>query len=152
MIAEGLAVLDAALVHSAPGPYQIKAAMSALHAQAPNYEATDWRQMLLLYDSLWRFEATPVIRLNRAIVMAQLGGLGSALNELDRIGPDLMDYQPYHAALADLLSRANRFDAAREAYQQAIGLSGTQSERDFLQARCDALADLAKKKPGARPG
>ncbi len=151
MIAEGLAVLDAALLRSAAGPYQIKAAMSALHAQASDYATTDWRQMLMLYDSLLRFEATPVVRLNRSVVMAQLGGIDPALQELDRIGPDLAEYQPYHAALADLLSKANRFDAARDAYDRAVALSGTQSERDFLQTRRNALPICPKKSRARGP-
>ncbi|MCX7299509.1 MAG: RNA polymerase sigma factor [Rhodobacterales bacterium] len=152
LISEGLAMLDRALVRLTPGPCQIKAAISALHVQAASHAATDWRQMLLLYDSLYRFEPTAVVRLNRAVVVAQLGGLTAAIDELESLSEPLEHYQPFHAARADLLSRAGQIKAAQNAYSRAIELSGTKAERAFLLARAKSLTGVAKKKPGARPG
>jgi RNA polymerase sigma-70 factor (ECF subfamily) len=139
LVAEGLAVLDAALVRLTPGPFQIKAAISALNVQAQTHAETDWRQMLLLYESLLRFEPTPVVRLNRAVVLAQLGGVAAALAEMDELAPTLAQYQPFHAARADFLSRAGQTGAAREAYHQAISLSRNAAERAFLQTRANDL-------------
>jgi RNA polymerase sigma-70 factor, ECF subfamily len=139
LMAEGLGVLDRALVRLTPGPFQIKAAISALHVQAASHAATDWRQMLLLYDSLHRFEPTAVVRLNRAVVLAQLVGLTAALAEIEILADTLEHYQPFHAARADLLSRAGHIEAARRAYARAIDLSGTEAERAFLLVRAKAL-------------
>jgi RNA polymerase sigma-70 factor, ECF subfamily len=115
LISEGLAMLDRALVRLTPGPYQIKAAISALHVQAVSHAATHWRQMLLLYASLYRFEPTAVLRLNRAVVVAQLGGLTAALDKLESLSEPLEHYQPFHAARAHLLSRAGQIKAAQNA-------------------------------------
>jgi RNA polymerase sigma-70 factor (ECF subfamily) len=145
MIAEGQQVLDRAMQTRLPGPFQVKAAISALHSEAPTHAATDWQQIVLLYDALFRMEPTDVVRLNRAAALADAGHLGPALREVRAIGRDLALYQPYHAALADLLGRAGKVADADAAYDRAIELSGNAPERAFLKARKEALG--AKKRP-----
>ncbi len=142
MIAEALALLDRALLALAPAPYQIKAAISALHGQAADYASTDWRQMILLYDALLQLEPSPVVRLNRAVVLAEAGGggLAAALAELQAIAPNLGSYQPFHATLADLLGRNGDLIGAGAAYDRAIAMSGTAAERAFLAHKRDRLA------------
>ncbi len=139
LITEGLAALDHAMALRVPGPFQIKAAMSALHAEAPDYGVTDWRQMLMLYDALYRMEPTPVVQLNRAIVLAETGAVTAALSAVDMLASELAAYQPYHAARADLLVRAGRLDLAEAAYDKAIGLSRNALDAEFLKARKKAL-------------
>lgn len=141
LVAEGLDLLDRALVRLDPGPHQIKAAISALHVQAQSHAETDWRQMLLLYDSLLRFEPTPVVRLNRAVVLAELGGLSEALKKLEELSGVLDRYQPFHAVRAEFLARAGQRDAAGLAYERAISLSRNDAERAFLRQRAKALKD-----------
>ena len=158
MIARGLAHLDRALALGQPGPYQIKAAISALHAGAPRADATDWRQIVLLYDALLGHEPTAVVRLNRAVAVARVGQAELALAEIERLGRDLGDYQPYHAARADLLAGLGRRDAARAAYGRAVALTGNDADRAFLQARRDRLDQEQDRsipqaqKPGQMPG
>lgn len=139
LIDEGLKALDRALVLLRPGPLQIKAAISALHVQARDHTSTDWRQMLLLYSTLLAYEPTDVVRLNRAVVLAETGALSEALAETERLGAALCDYQPYHAARADLLRRAGDLEGADSAYRRAIELSGTEDQRQFLEERLRAM-------------
>ena len=142
LVAEALDALGRAVLRLAPGPFQIKAAISALHVQAPTYAATDWRHMILLYDALLRLEPSPVVRLNRAVVLAEAGegGVGAALAELGAIQPQLGSYQPYFAALADLLARSGNLVGAGVAYGRAIALSTSAPERAFLARRRAGLA------------
>jgi RNA polymerase sigma-70 factor (ECF subfamily) len=135
MIAEGLACLDRALALGAAGPFQIKAAISALHVQAESHAATDWRQVVLLYTALLQHEPTDVVRLNRAVALAQVAGPEAALRLIDQLGGGLEGYQPYHAARADLLARSGAAEAAVAAYGAAIGLSASEAERRFLEER-----------------
>lgn len=146
---DGIAILDEALALGQPGPYQIKAAISALHVTAASREETDWRQVLLLYEALLRHEPTDVVELNRLVVLAELSGPEPALDGLGRLAPALEGYQPFHAALADLLVRAGRIEEAAQAYDRAISLSGTEAEQAFLRAR---LAGLEKKRRARWPG
>jgi RNA polymerase sigma factor (sigma-70 family) len=135
MLAEGLAELDRAVVRRTPGPFQIKAAIAALHVDRP----PDWPQIALLYARLYTFEPTPVVRLNQAVAIAEAGHLDQAIQILDALAADLEDYQPFHAARADLLLRAGQVAAARQAYAAAIAGAATAADRAFLQARLDAL-------------
>lgn len=146
-IAEALAALDRALLSLAPGPYQIKAAISALHDQAVGYSGTDWRQMILLYDALLRLEPSPVVRLNRAVALAEAGagGVAAALTEMQVIAPYLGSYQPYHATLAELLARSGDPDGAAQAYDRAIALSTAATERAFLAHKRSLLGQGQKK-------
>jgi RNA polymerase sigma-70 factor (ECF subfamily) len=139
LIEDGLAALDRALTLLRPGPFQIKAAIGALHVQAKDHASTDWRQMLLLYSALLAHEPTEVVRLNRAVVLAETGALAEALAETERLGSVLATYQPYHATRADLLRRTGDAGGARQAYERAIALSRTEDQRRFLAGR---LAEL----------
>jgi RNA polymerase sigma factor (sigma-70 family) len=142
MIAEGVAVLDRAMSRSAPGPFQIKAAISALHSSAVHAQSTDWPQIVALYDALLRYEPTDVVRLNRAVAQAETGDVTGALAALETLSLD--GYQPFHAARADLRARIGDTGAESD-YQRAIALSADDAERTWL-------AGQAKKKPGTRPG
>ncbi len=132
-IREGEAVLDRAIARGAAGPFQIQAAISALHVHGGLAGNTDWRQILLLYDSLYRLESTPVVALNRAVALAEVAGPEAGLQALDALDSALGSYQPYHAARAALLVEAGRRDAARTAYDQAVALCADEAQRGYLQ-------------------
>ncbi|WP_354006114.1 DUF6596 domain-containing protein [Ensifer canadensis] len=133
-IDEGLGLIDTAMRRRAPGPYQIKAAIAACHVQG---EASDWAQIVLLYDSLLRLEPTPVVRLNRAVALCEAGWQEPAMRSLDALSAELRDYQPYHAARAELLSRMGQADEAAKAYAIAIALAGSPSDAAFLRQRAE---------------
>jgi predicted RNA polymerase sigma factor len=129
-IAEGRALIDRAMARGAPGPYQIKAAISALHcAEGP----TDWPQIAALYAALAHIEPTPVVRLNHAVAVAEAGEPRAALNILDTL-EGVQDYQPYHAARAMVLARLSS-PAARDAYDRAIALATTEADARFLREK-----------------
>jgi RNA polymerase sigma factor (sigma-70 family) len=144
-IQEGVAVLDQALALGDPGPYQVQAAISAVHAEAPTPEATDWRQIAALYDTLASMSPSMVVEVNRAVATAMAGGLPqgaqAGLQMLQRLEDQedsarLVDgFYPYHAARADLLRRLDQRQAAAEAYERAIALCGNRAERAYLQKR-----------------
>ncbi len=138
-IHEGLAVLDEALTLHDPGPYQVQAAISALHAEAATPEATDWPQIAALYDTLAVMVPSPVIEVNRAVAVAMAEGPAVGLALLHRI-EGVEDYYPYHAARADLLRRTNEREAAADAYERALALCGNSAERAYLQHRFDEMA------------
>jgi RNA polymerase sigma-70 factor (ECF subfamily) len=125
MITEGLGLLDRAMTRRAPGPFQIKAAIAALHVQAAPGGGTDWPQIALLYDSLLRMEPTPVIRLNRAVALAEAGALPAALQEIETLAVALDGYPQFHAARAELLRRLARRSEADAAFDRAISLAPT---------------------------
>ncbi|ATQ44021.1 RNA polymerase sigma factor [Caulobacter mirabilis] len=137
-IAEGVALLDEAMARRAAGPFQIKAAIAALHAQA---EPPDWPQIVLLYDSLLRMEPTPVVQLNRAVALAEAGAVEAGLRVLESLAPALAAYQPFHAAHAEVLARSGRAEAALAAYDRAISLASNPSDAAFLRRRRDQLAE-----------
>ncbi|HEX8995545.1 MAG TPA: sigma-70 family RNA polymerase sigma factor [Ktedonobacterales bacterium] len=141
-IAEGLALLDQALRSRTRGPYQIQAAINALHAQAPSAAATDWSEIALLYAALARLTPSPVVELNRAAAVAMADGPAAGLALLDALQLDerLGDYHLYHAARADLLRRAGRADEAAASYRRALDLCQNQVERRYLLRRLEALA------------
>jgi RNA polymerase sigma-70 factor (ECF subfamily) len=136
-IREGVALLEQALHLRRPGPYQLQAAISALHAQAARPAATDWRQIAALYRELATLAPSPVVELNRAVAIAMAYGPARGLALLDRLAADgdLDEYYLFHAARADLLRRANRLDEARVAYRRALSLSQNPVEQGFLQRR-----------------
>lgn len=140
-IREGIAMLDQALLLHQPGPYQIQAAISALHAQAPTPGATDWPQIVALYDALARYQASPIIELNRAVAIAMAQGPTQGLVLLERLGSaklwagQLDDYHLFHAARADLLRRSGQWQAAATAYRAAIARVENQIERTYLERR-----------------
>jgi RNA polymerase sigma-70 factor (ECF subfamily) len=134
-IREGLAALDEALALTEPGPYQVQAAISALHAQAPAAEVTDWREIAALYDTLATMSPSPVVEVNRAVAVAMARGAPAGLTMLQRLDGQVDGYYPYHAARADLLRRTNQREAAADAYRQALALCGNRAERAYLQRR-----------------
>jgi len=139
LIAEGHALVRARLASGqAPGRYQILAAINAVHTDARDARDTDWSQILALYDLLVRLDPTPIVRLNRAIAVAELDGPEVALAELD--GLPLEDYHAFHAARADLLRRLGRSEESRAAYDRAIELAGNSAETAYLIRRRDQLA------------
>lgn len=122
-----------------PGRYQLLAAINAVHTDAPSARDTDWSQIVALYDRLIRLDGSPIVRLNRAIAVAELDGPDVALAEIDRLSEALDGYHAYHAARADLLRRVGRSDASRRAYDRAIELAGNPAERAYLTRRRDQL-------------
>lgn len=139
MIKNGVTILERAVRRLRPGPYQIKAAISALHAQAMHDSDTDWPQILLLYDRLHQFEPTPVVQLNRAVALGETGRHAQALAEFERLATVLQGYQPYYAAHAEFLTRSGDIGAARVALDTAISLAGNAADRQNLQARKNRL-------------
>jgi len=137
LIEEGHAIVRACLRRNQPGPYQIQAAINAVHADADSFEVTDWHQILALYDQLLAMTPTPVVALNRAIALAEVEGPGAALDILD--GLDLDEYHLFQAARADLLLRLGRHDEANQAYVRAAALAATDAERTFLTERLKAI-------------
>jgi RNA polymerase sigma factor (sigma-70 family) len=135
LLAEGRAMLDAAIAQGRPGPFQIKAAIAALHCDPP----PDWPQIAALYRRLLQHEPTPVIRLNHAVALAESGQLAVALHQLSALAVDLSEYQPFHAALAELLARSGQIEPARAAYGRAIAMATAPADRAFLEARLAAL-------------
>ena len=133
-IREGIAVLDEALALSNPGPYQVQAAISALHAEAATPEATDWPQIAALYRSLAVMMPSPVVEVNRAVAVAMAQSSAEGLELLHRI-EGVEEFYPYHVARADLLRRLNQREAAADAYERALALCGNSAERAYLQRR-----------------
>jgi RNA polymerase sigma-70 factor, ECF subfamily len=138
-IDEGKRVLERALALRRPGPYQLQAAIAALHAEAASAEETDWRQIAALYDALARFEPSPVVELNRAVAIAMAAGPDHGLALVERI-EGLDRYHLLHAARADLLRRSGRHKEAARAYEAALALATNPVERAFLERRRDELA------------
>lgn len=143
-IRAGLAMLHSALNLRHPGPYQVQAAISALHAEADDPAHTDWPQIVALYETLRAMSPSPVIDVNHAVAVAMAKGPLVGLQLLDRLWDNLRDYYPFHAVRADLLRRNGEREAAAEAYQQAIELCPNALERAYLQRRLDELLNLAR--------
>ncbi len=138
LISEGQAIVRHCLERNRPGPYQIQAAINAVHSDAAVASATDWRQIVQLYDQLLSMAPGPVVALNRAVAVAEVEGAEAALALVDSL--DLGDYHLFHAIRADLLRRAGRRDDAALAYAAAIARTDNARERDLLQRRSQALA------------
>jgi len=138
LVREGQAIVRECLRRNAPGVYQIQAAINAVHSDAPTAAATDWPQVVQLYDQLLALDPSPVVALNRAVAVAEVDGPGPALALVDAL--DLPGYHLYHAIRADLLRRLGRRDEAAAAYDAAIGLAGNAAERAFLRRRQQARA------------
>jgi RNA polymerase sigma-70 factor (ECF subfamily) len=136
-VAEGTAVLDRALRRGRPGPYQVQAAIAAVHDEAPTFAATDWAQVAALYRTLESLEPSPVVTVNRAVAVGYDEGPHAGLALLDPLVDDerLARYQPLHAARAELLRRAGDLDGARAAYERALELTANERERRALARR-----------------
>ncbi len=137
-IDEGIAVLDEALTLYDPGPYQVQAAISALHAEAATPDATDWHQIAALYGTLVMMMPSPVVEVNRAVAVAMAQSPTEGLLLLHRI-KGAEEFYPYHAARANLLRRTNQREAAADAYERALTLCGNSAERAYLQRQLDEL-------------
>ena len=138
LIAEGQAIVRGCLLRNRPGPYQIQAAINAVHSDAPTAADTDWWQILRLYDQLMAVAPSPVVSLNRAVAVAEVEGPDAALAIVDRL--DLGGYRQVHAIRADLLRRLDRHAEAAVAYDEALARTENAAERRFLQRRRDALS------------
>ncbi|WP_436759984.1 RNA polymerase sigma factor [Streptosporangium sp. V21-05] len=137
LIAEGQDIVRWCLRRDRPGPYQIQAAINAVHSDAPTAALTDWWQILALYDRLLTLTPNPVVALNRAVAVAETDGPGAALTLVDGLG--LGGYHLFHAVRADLLRRLGRTAEAARAYEEAIALTRNAAERDFLRRNLQAL-------------
>lgn len=136
LIREGHDLVRACLRRNQPGPFQIQAAIAAVHADAPSSDRTDWGQVVALYDQLHAVRPNAVVALNRAIAVGELSGARAGLVALAEIETDVLaDYQPFHAAHADLLARADLPTEAIAAYDRAIDLTANAAEAEFLRRR-----------------
>jgi RNA polymerase sigma-70 factor (ECF subfamily) len=140
-IDEGLGLVDAALRMGLVGPYQLQAAIAALHAEAVSPVDTDWRQIAALYGVLVRLQPSPVVRLNGAVAVGMSEGPGRGLALIDELGAtgELDRYHLFHAARADMLRRLGSFEAAADAYRRALALMANSVERAYLERRLAAL-------------
>ena len=138
LIAEGQDLVRRCLRRGQPGPYQVQAAINAVHSDAPSAAATDWEQIVTLYDQLAAVAPGPVVSLNRAVAVAEVDGPAAALDLVD--GLDLDGYYLLHAIRGDLLRRLSRIPEAARAYDAAIGRTENEAERDFLRDRRATLA------------
>lgn len=135
MVEEGQSLVRICLRRSHPGPYQIQAAINAVHSDAPSTEATDWTQVLALYDQLMAITPTPVVALNRAVAVAEVAGPAAALELVDSLTLDR--YHLYHSVRANLLRRLGRTGEATAAYEKALVHATNDVERDLLRRLLD---------------
>ena len=140
LIAEGLALVDKAMRHARPGPYQVQAAIAALHARAVSASDTDWNQIELLYGALERMTPSPVITLNRAVAVAKAKGPAAALAMIEPLAKALDGYFYFHGARGCFLSELGRGRQAREAFNRAIALAGSPAEAAHIRRELDRLA------------
>ena len=138
-IAEGLALIDKAMRHRRPGPYQVQAAIAALHARARRAEDTDWAQIDLLYANLERLQPSPVVTLNRAVAVNKVRGPAAALAMVDPLGPKLANYFYFHGLKGALLQQLDRRAEARAAFDRAISLANTPAEAAHIRQHLDHL-------------
>jgi len=151
MIEEGHAIVRACIRRGQPGPYQLQAAIQAVHCDAGSFDATDWPRIVALYDHLFQVMPTPVVALNRAIAIGEIKGPGAALAALDAIEPDLDNYHLMHAARGTTLRRLGQRDAAQAAFERAAHLAATEADRRFLAQQIEELAEegaLMQHRPG----
>ena len=141
LIEEGQGLVRELVRRNQPGPYQVQAAVAAVHSAAATAAETDWAQVVTLYDLLMDLAPTPVVALNRAVAVAEVSGPAHALRLADAAGAGLGDYHLYHATRADLLRRLGRDAEAVAAYDAAIERAGNAAEREFLTRRRDLLLD-----------
>jgi RNA polymerase sigma-70 factor, ECF subfamily len=137
LIDEGHDLVRRCLATNRPGPYQIQAAINAVHTDAIDASMTDWSQVVQLYDLLLAVQPSPIVELNRTVAVAELDGPEVALSIVDRL--DLATYHPWHVARAELLRRMSRYDESRDAYDRALELTGNEAERAHLVRRRASL-------------
>ena len=131
LVAEGQAIIRRCLRRNQPGPYQLQAAIKAVHSDAATIDQTDWSQILALYDHLLALAPTPVVALNRAVAIGEVQGPEVALSLIDELALD--NYYAFHATRGDLLQRLGRASEARAASELAATMAPTEAERDFLR-------------------
>lgn len=141
MIDEGHAMVRDCIRRGRPGPFQLQAAIQAVHCSAETFEATDWDQIVTLYDHLYSVMPSPVVALNRAIAIAEIEGPEVGLTALDVVGSELDNYYPLHAARASMLRRLGRRHAACVAYERAAQLATSNPDRDYFVAQVHELSD-----------
>jgi RNA polymerase sigma-70 factor (ECF subfamily) len=134
-IAEGVALLDRAGAMRSPGPYQLQAAIAALHSEARSWPATDWHQIVILYDTLLRLADSPVVRLNRAVALSHFAGPELALGEVNDLAMALSGYHLFHSTRAELLDQLGEPVLAREARRRALDLCQNPAERSLLERK-----------------
>ena len=139
MIAEGLALIDKAMRHRRSGPYQVQAAIAALHARAEKPEDTDWKQIDLLYGALEIMQPSPVVTLNRAVAVSKVRGAESALELIEPLAPRLSNYFHYFGVRGAFLMQLGRNDEARVAFDRAIALANTTAEAAHIRMHLDRL-------------
>ncbi len=149
-IAEGRAILEASLGVGRPGPYQIQAAIAAVHDEASTSDDTDWTQIALLYATLAHLTPSPVVELNRAVALAMVEGPEVGLAHAEPLRDVLADYPYLHSTRADLLRRLARWDESATAYQRAIDLAGNEAERAYLARRLAEVRTAAATGEDAR--
>lgn len=135
MIAEGITLIEQAAALRRPGPFQLEAAIIACHAEAESWEATDWPQIVILYDLLLKMGPSPVVRLNRAVALRQVLGLDAALAEVNALEGDLNNYHLFHAIRGELLLEMGQREQARASALQALGLTQNRAEQSLLARR-----------------
>src|SRR5689334_8376177 len=139
MIAEGLALIDKAMRHRRPGPYQVQAAIAALHARAPRFEDTDWAQIDLLYGTLERLTPSPVVTLNRAVAVSKVKGPEAALAMIEPLASDLSGYFYFFGVKGAMLQELGRNEEARIAFDRAIALANNAAEAAHIRTHLDRL-------------
>ena len=144
-IAEGLALIDKAVRHRRPGPYQVQAAIAALHARAARFEDTDWSEIELLYGTLERMQPSPVVSLNRAVAVFKARGPETALAMIEPLAGKLGSYFYFHGARGAFLQQLGRKDEARIAFDRAIALANTPAEAAHVRMQIERLQS-----PGTR--
>ena len=145
---EGQAIVRACVQRGRPGPYQLQAAINAVHSVAPSLDSTDWQAILTLYDQLYALTPTPVVALNRAVALGEVRGAAVGLEAVDDLRSSGLDsYYLFHAARADLLRRLNRTTEAAAAYAAARALTANPVEQAFLDTQ---RATLGRPNPADR--
>jgi RNA polymerase sigma-70 factor (ECF subfamily) len=140
MIEEGHDIVRAFIRRDQPGPYQLQAAIQAVHCDADSVEKTDWPQILTLYDHLFEVMPTPVVALNRAIAVAEVEGPNAALTAIDAVATDLDSYHLMHAARGTMLRRLGDSEEAKTAFERAVDLATTEADRRFLARQIEELS------------
>jgi RNA polymerase sigma-70 factor (ECF subfamily) len=149
MIDEGLALIDKAMRHAQPGPYQVQAAIAALHVRAATPDQTDWPQIELLYATLERLQPSPVVTLNRAVALSKVQGPAAALALIEPLADKLSGYFYYHGVKGALLRDLGDVEHARDTYNRAIALANTAAEAAHIRLQLDRLMsdDARPKRP-----
>lgn len=143
-VTEGLSLIDKAMRHRAPGPYQIQAAIAALHMQAAAFEQTDWPQIERLYAALERLQPSPVVRLNWAVAIAEVSGPQAALDVIEPLADPLSTYFNYHGVKGGLLLRLGRLGEASAAFNRAISLARTAADAIHIRSQLDSISEQAR--------